>query len=133
MNSGRGASGDISFSKLAVAIKRIYEEPSPDDGHRVLVDGQWPRGVSKERARLDAWMREIAPSRALKAWIHEDRSRWDDFRARYLAELEVHRALLEPLAKKARRSRVTLLYAYRDPEQNHAMIVREFVESLMEA
>ncbi len=96
---------------MPLAIKRIYEDPSPDDGYRVLVDGLWPRGISKERAQLDAWLKEIAPSRALKAWIHEDRSRWDEFRVRYLAELEAHRSVLEPLAKKARRSRVTLLYA----------------------
>lgn len=118
---------------MPLVIKRIYEDPSPDDGYRVLVDGLWPRGISKERAGLDAWLKEIAPSRTLKAWIHADRSRWDEFRRRYLAELESNRTLLEPLAKKARRSRVTLLYAYRDPEQNHAMIVREFVQTLMNA
>lgn len=116
---------------MAVAIKRIYEDSSPDDGHRVLVDGLWPRGISKERAQLDVWLKEVAPSRALKAWVHEDRSRWDEFRVRYLNELDAHQALLEPLAGKAGRGRVTLLYAYRDPEQNHAMIVREFLESMM--
>lgn len=118
---------------MPVTIKRIYDDPSPGDGYRVLVDGLWPRGVSKERARLDVWMKQIAPSRELKAWIHEDLSRWDEFRLRYLAELESHRDELTELARRAKKQRVTLLFAFRDSEQNHAMVVREFVESLMKA
>ena len=114
---------------MPVSIKRVYESPSPDDGYRVLVDRLWPRGVSKDRARLDAWAREITPSHELRTWYHADPARWDEFRARYLAELEGAGEALQALARRAREGRVTLVTAARN-EPNHAVVLKECLERL---
>ncbi|MBX3209320.1 MAG: DUF488 family protein [Labilithrix sp.] len=106
-------------------IKRIYEPPSPTDGERVLVDRLWPRGVKKEDARLDAWLAELAPSDALRRWFGHEPRRFAEFRRRYLRELErsPSRALVEELARRAARGRVTLLYAAKDEEHNNAVVL----------
>lgn len=108
--------------------KRIYDDASDDDGCRVLVDRLWPRGVSKERAGLDLWLKEIAPSPPLRTEFAHMQERFADFRTAYLAELERNPAVdtLLELARKHRR--VTLLYAARDPEVNHARVLLEFLE-----
>lgn len=108
--------------------KRIYDDASDDDGCRVLVDRLWPRGVSKERAGLDLWLKEIAPSPPLRTEFAHMQERFADFRTAYLAELEQNPAVdtLLELARKHRR--VTLLYAARDPEVNHARVLLEFLE-----
>lgn len=110
------------------AVKRVQEPPSAADGHRVLVDRLWPRGVSKVRAALDEWCVDVAPSTALRQWYHADPSRWSDFRTRYRAELHAHKTALEPLRERAARQRVTLLYAARDTQRNHALVLREVLE-----
>lgn len=115
---------------MPIAVKRIYDSPGPDDGHRVLVDRLWPRGLSKQDARLDRWLRDIAPSTELRKWLHADRSRWEEFQARYLEELEAHGEVLRDLAERARRERVTLLYGSRDTERNHAVVLREVLEGM---
>lgn len=115
---------------MPIAVKRIYDSPGPDDGHRVLVDRLWPRGLSKQDARLDQWLRDIAPSTELRKWLHADRSRWEEFQARYLEELEAHGEVLRDLAERARRERVTLLYGSRDTERNNAMVLREVLQGL---
>ncbi|WP_120522028.1 DUF488 domain-containing protein [Arthrobacter celericrescens] len=110
------------------ATKRIYEEASNDDGCRVLVDRLWPRGVSKERAGLDLWLKEIAPSPPLRTEFAHMQERFADFRSAYLAELEQNPAVdtLMELARK--HPRVTLLYAARDPEVNHARVLLGYLE-----
>lgn len=119
---------------MPLALKRIYEEPSPEDGYRVLVDRLWPRGISKEKARLDGWLKEIAPSDHLRRWVHEDPDgRWGEFRRRYLSDLAEHREELRPLAERAREGRVTLLYASKDEERNNAVVVKEYLEQLGDA
>lgn len=111
-----------------VAIKRIYAPPEHRDGWRVLVDRLWPRGISKKRAALDEWLADLAPSTALRLWFHHDPTRWREFRARYRAELRAHAAGLQKLRQRARRQRVTLLYAARDPHVNHALVLRAVLQ-----
>ena len=95
------------------------------DGYRVLIDRLWPRGISKQRAALEAWLTELAPSSALRTWFHHDPKRWRDFARRYRAELRAQPLLLQTLRERARRQRVTLLYAARDERVNHAVLLRE--------
>ncbi|HTB72711.1 MAG TPA: DUF488 domain-containing protein [Polyangiaceae bacterium] len=110
-----------------VRIKRAYEPARPADGHRVLVDRLWPRGVSKERAHLDEWLKDIAPSDALRKWFGHDPRRWEQFRERYLRELRAPRAheLLEGLVARARAGTVTLVYAAHDELHNDAVVLAE--------
>jgi uncharacterized protein YeaO (DUF488 family) len=114
-----------------VEIKRIYDEPSRGDGHRVLVDRLWPRGITKERAHLNEWAKDVAPSTPLREWFSHDPERMSEFRKRYLHELhEEHPAELAALAKESERGRVTLLYAAHDPKINHATVLKEAIEVL---
>ncbi|MGO1411369.1 DUF488 domain-containing protein [Microbacterium sp.] len=108
-------------------IKRAYEEPAPDDGCRVLVDRLWPRGVSKERAQLEEWMKDIAPSPALRTWWNHDPARLDDFAARYTAELDANDAVADIRALIGAHPVVTLVYAARDPRINHAAVLRDYL------
>jgi uncharacterized protein YeaO (DUF488 family) len=112
---------------MAVRLKRAYEPAEPSDGHRVLVDRLWPRGVSKEDARLDEWARELGPSTELRRWFGHDPSRFDEFRRRYRAELEAHEAKLEELRQRGRRGTLTLVYAARDTEHNDAVVLAELL------
>jgi uncharacterized protein YeaO (DUF488 family) len=113
-----------------VKIKRIYEAPDPADGRRILVDRLWPRGMSKERARVDWWLKELAPSFELRRWFGHDPARWQEFTARYRGELESQRKLLEELRVLTARESVTLLYAARDREHNNAELLRELITGL---
>jgi uncharacterized protein YeaO (DUF488 family) len=105
-------------------IKRVYDAPAGTDGFRVLVDRLWPRGLSKARAHLDAWLKDLAPSTELRKWFHKDSARWPEFSRRYRAELRAQAALLEQLCARACSSRVTLLYAAQDSQRNHALVLR---------
>jgi len=107
---------------MSFKIKRVYEAPSASDGTRVLVDRLWPRGLSKAAARLDLWMKEVAPSPALRKWFGHDPARFTEFKRRYRAELTTN-AALEELRKLGGRRRVTLLYGAKDPEVNHAVVL----------
>lgn len=111
-------------AKRDVRIKRIYEQPEPTDGYRALVDRLWPRGVSRQRAALDAWLVELAPSSALRTWFSHDPKRWSEFSRRYRAELRGHSEALDALRHRAERMRVTLLTATREPRINHAVVLR---------
>lgn len=112
-----------------LTVKRVYTEPSDDDGVRVLVDRLWPRGITKERAALDLWLKEIAPSTPLRKEFGHMRERFEDFRQRYEAELDGN-AAVETLLELARgNKRVTLLYGARDPEANHAEVLRDYLLS----
>ena len=107
-----------------VRIKRIYERAEAGDGYRALIDRLWPRGVSRRRAALDAWLVELAPSTALRKWFDHDPKRWSEFGRRYQAELRAQREGLEALRRRAERMRVTLLTATREPRLNHAAVLR---------
>jgi uncharacterized protein YeaO (DUF488 family) len=111
---------------MAFVVKRAYEPASPDDGQRVLVDRLWPRGLSKARARLDAWMKDVAPSPELRMWFDHREDRFIEFERRYRAELARNDALAA-LRRLGRRSRVTLVYGARDPKINHAIVLKAFL------
>lgn len=115
---------------MATKLKRIYEKPDPADGYRVLVDRLWPRGLTKEQARLDEWAKEIAPSNELRKALHEDRIGWAEFRRKYLAELEKHREQLRQLAARAQRGQLTLLYSSTETKQNNATVLAEYLGRL---
>lgn len=116
------------MSNHPITIKRIYEEPSEDDGYRVLVDRLWPRGVSKEDAKLDEWMKEVAPSTELRKWYDHDTDKFEAFRQRYHAELNEREEVLNRLLKIAGQQKVTLLYAARDEQHNQAVVLRAYLE-----
>src|SRR5690349_22792273 len=99
-----------------IKLKRVYESPSPKDGLRVLVERLWPRGLSKERAAVDLWMKEVAPSAELRRWFHHEPERWDEFRKRYRAELKQKTELLDELREKCRARTVTFIYAAHDEQ-----------------
>jgi uncharacterized protein YeaO (DUF488 family) len=108
-----------------VRLKRAYEPASSSDGHRVLVDRLWPRGVSRRRARLDEWDRELPPSTELRKWFGHDPKRFDEFRRRYTDELSQHRERIAELRRRARRGTLTLVYSARDPEHNDAVVLAQ--------
>lgn len=110
---------------MHLRIKRIYDDPSPDDGARILIDRVWPRGVSKEAARLDEWERDLAPSKDLRVWFGHRPERFEEFRRRYVEELRDHRDELSALRARARKSRVTLLFGAHDTEHNNAVVLAE--------
>lgn len=111
---------------MSISLKRAYDEPEPADGTRILIDRMWPRGVKKERARIDVWLKDVAPSTELRQWFGHDPERWAEFRNRYRTELEGSPALAE-LRKLARKGKVTLVYAARDEEHNNAVVLRGLI------
>ncbi|MDA8407674.1 MAG: DUF488 domain-containing protein [Deltaproteobacteria bacterium] len=115
-----------------IKIKRIYDEPSDDDGYRALVDRLWPRGVSKEKAQIDTWLKDAGPSDELRKWFNHDPEKWFDFKERYFAELEQQRDTLEPLIENMAKG-ITLLYSAKDQQYNNAVALKEFLEKLTEA
>ena len=115
---------------MRIAVKRIYDAPAADDGLRVLVDRLWPRGISKQNAKLDAWLKEIAPSPELRKWFGHDHRKWAEFRLRYKAELDANAAAVGRLKKLIRNGPVTLLYATRDTKRNSALVLKEWLKAL---
>jgi len=113
---------------VPIRLKRVYDSPSPSDGVRVLVDRLWPRGMKKEDAALDRWDRDIAPSNELRKEFGHDHSRWDEFKARYFAELDANPEPVKRLGREARKGTLTLLYAARDTEKNNAVALREYLQ-----
>ena len=110
-----------------VRAKRIYDPPELDDGYRVLIDHVWPRGISRERARLDEWARALAPSDELRKWFAHEPPRFADFRARYRSELAAQAEPVDELRRRAANGRVTVLYAARDREHNNAVVLAELL------
>ncbi|WP_224982188.1 DUF488 domain-containing protein [Geomonas agri] len=111
-----------------IRLKRIYDEPSAQDGVRVLVDRLWPRGISKDKAHLDRWEKELAPSDELRHWFGHDPEKWQQFRQRYRHELAGQGALLQELVALAAGKTLTLLYAAKDEEHNNAVVLKELME-----
>jgi uncharacterized protein YeaO (DUF488 family) len=116
-----------------IQIKRIYLPAEKTDGKRILVDRLWPRGVKKESAQLDIWLKAIAPSDALRKWFHQDsnREKWEEFKAKYLLESKQNTAVNDLLDIINKNEKVTLLYAARDEYQNHALVLMEFINELL--
>jgi uncharacterized protein YeaO (DUF488 family) len=119
---------DLEQLEPVIRLKRAYDPPVAEDGVRILVDRLWPRGVKRPQMKLDAWLKDIAPSSMLRRWFHQDpQKRWAEFQVRYRAELLSHNEALQPLYEAARQSPVTLVYGARDQRRNHAIVLREFV------
>ncbi len=117
--------------KHNVHIKRIYEQPQPEDGLRVLIDRVWPRGMTKERARADLWFKEAAPSADLRKWFCHDRSKWEDFKIRYIQELESKQDVVAQLLAAAEKGPLTLLFSAKDVECNQAVVLCEYLRQKM--
>ena len=118
---------------MAVCLKRAYEKPSASDGVRILVDRLWPRGLSKNAARIDLWLRDLAPSTGLRRWFHARPQAWLAFRKKYLEELaqpEAAAALAELHQVARRRARVALIFSSRSVERNNAVVLRELLEGM---
>ena len=113
---------------MKIRLKRAYDSPSKSDGTRILVDRLWPRGLTKANARIDLWLKEIAPSTELRKWFHREDADWKEFCRRYQTELKNHEAELESLRSKIREGPVTLVFSSRNREQNHAVILKEILE-----
>ncbi len=113
---------------MSIQVKRVYEPASARDGARILVDRLWPRGISKDKLKLDSWMKDIAPSNELRKWFHEGGHTWGDFRKRYFKELSEHPEQVAELRKKARGHTVTLLYGSRDEQHNNAAALKEYLQ-----
>lgn len=110
---------------MDVRLKRAYEPATASDGYRVLIDRLWPRGVSRERAKLDQWERELPPSTELRQWFGHDPSRFEEFRRRYIEELRHHRSRISELRRRARQGTLTLVYSARDSEHNDAVVLAD--------
>jgi uncharacterized protein YeaO (DUF488 family) len=112
-----------------VRTKRVYEPAEPGDGYRILIDRLWPRGISRERARLDEWARDLAPSDGLRKWFNHDPTRFPEFRERYRQELRPHSDRLDELRARARQGPVTIIYGARDTEHNDAVVIAELMRA----
>ena len=129
--SGQPASGVAIVSRRSrsprINIKRVYESPSPDDGFRILIDRLWPRGLSKETAQIDLWLKDLAPSTPLRTWFKHDPARWQEFQTRYAEELNQRSEATNELLAYAQQGPVTLLYAAQNPDYNNAVALKAFV------
>jgi uncharacterized protein YeaO (DUF488 family) len=110
---------------MDIRLKRAYEPAAPSDGYRVLIDRLWPRGVSREQAKLDEWEQELAPSAELREWFGHDPSRFEEFRRRYIEELRPQRSRLTELRRRAHKDTLTLVYSARDTEHNDAVVLAD--------
>jgi uncharacterized protein YeaO (DUF488 family) len=106
----------------------VYDEPDKNDGFRILIDRMWPRGLKKEQAKIDLWLKDIAPSTTLRKWFGHQRAKWPEFKRRYCKELEQKDEAIDKIATKALAGIVTLLYAAKDEKCNNAIALKEFIE-----
>jgi uncharacterized protein YeaO (DUF488 family) len=116
-----------------IALKRVYDAPAVSDGHRVLVDRLWPRGLAKQEARIDLWLRDLAPSHELRKWFHSHPEHWKEFRQQYLAELRTasaDKALMQLYEVLGQKDPVTLVFASKRTDKNNATVLKEFVEGM---
>jgi len=113
---------------MNIKIKRVYEQPDKKDGERILVDRLWPRGLTTEKARVDLWLKEIAPSTELRKWFAHDPKKWKKFRGRYETEIRHKDDLIKVLNQKAREGTITLIYGARDEKHNEALVLKHILE-----
>jgi uncharacterized protein YeaO (DUF488 family) len=112
---------------MKLKLKRVYDQPSEEDGTRILVDRLWPRGLTKEEARVDLWFKDVAPSNELRKWFAHDPAKWPEFKARYKAELKHNAAQLTLLKQAVARGYATLLYGAKDTEHNEAVVLEDLL------
>jgi len=115
-----------------ISLKRVYETPDAEDGARVLIERLWPRGLDKQHAQVDEWLKEIAPSTELRKWFAHDPAKWPEFQKRYQAELAGKSGLLDQLRQMARKDKVTLVFAAKDEQHNSAMVLKNYLEQYMQ-
>jgi uncharacterized protein YeaO (DUF488 family) len=113
--------------EMNIKVKRVYEKPNAKDGFRILVDRLWPRGLTKEKAAADLWLKDIAPSTELRKWFNHDPEKWKEFQKKYQKELEEKKEVVSVLKEHVKQGPVTLLYAAKDEEHNEALVLKEFV------
>ena len=112
----------------SIRTKRVYAPPSRDDGYRILVDRLWPRGLSKAKAKVDLWLKDVAPSTELRKWFAHDPAKWTEFKRRYTAELKGHRDQMAIIKQHAEKGPVTLLFGARDEEHNEALVLQHLLQ-----
>ena len=115
---------------MEIKIKRVYEDPSAEDGRRILVDRLWPRGMTKEKAKIDIWLKEIAPSNELRIWYAHEKTRWDEFRKRYRDELDRKPEKIDLMLKEIGKNTITLVYSSTEKELNNAVALKEILEEI---
>jgi uncharacterized protein YeaO (DUF488 family) len=113
---------------MDIQLKRAYDPASPEDGHRVLVERLWPRGIKKENLQIETWMKEISPSPELRKWFGHDPEKWAEFQQRYTRELDQNPKYVQDLRGLASRGRLTLIYSAKDEQHNSALILKEYLE-----
>lgn len=113
---------------MDVNIKRVYDHPEKSDGYRVLVDRVWPRGMTKEKANVDLWLKEIAPSTDLRKWFGHDPAKWTEFKKRYTLELKKNKDAVQQLKDQSDGRRITLVYSAKDEAHNQAVVLRAFLQ-----
>jgi len=113
---------------MNISVKRVYEPPSSSDGQRILVDRLWPRGLTKSAAKIDLWIKEIAPSNALRNWYAHDPKKWPEFKRKYFAELEANGEVLNSFLAQIGKSEVTFLFSSKETRLNNAFALKEYVE-----
>lgn len=111
-----------------INIKRVYDDKSKDDGYRVFIDRLWPRGVSKDEAHFDEWLKELAPSTELRKWFDHKPERFDEFSKRYKKEIQDHKEEIDKLRNIAKSQKITLLFAAKNAEMNNAVVIKEILE-----
>lgn len=116
---------------MTIKVKRIYEGPKKSDGFRILVDRLWPRGMKKDQAAIDLWLKDIAPSDSLRKWFSHDPKKWPEFQKRYAKELTDKQELIDTIKKEAKRKTVTLLFGTKEIEYNNAVALRNFIVLMM--
>ncbi|MGE4370043.1 MAG: DUF488 domain-containing protein [Burkholderiaceae bacterium] len=113
---------------MSLQLKRVYDPAEPGDGYRILVDRLWPRGMSKDQAHIDLWLKDVAPTPALRRWFGHDPSKWQAFRRRYFQELAQNTQTVRLITDRSGRETVTLLYAAKDTQHNHALALQQFIQ-----
>lgn len=114
---------------FVIKVKRAYEEAEPEDGTRYLVDRLWPRGIKKDALSLEGWLKEVAPSQALRRWFNHDPDKWNEFRRRYFGELDARPEVWMPLAEAARKGPLTLIYSAHDAQHNNGVALAEYLRA----
>jgi uncharacterized protein YeaO (DUF488 family) len=112
---------------MNIKLKRVYEKPDKKDGFRILVDRLWPRGLTKEKAGVDLWLKDIAPTTELRKWFNHDPEKWSDFQKKYLKELKENKEAVSELKEHLKKGPVTLLYAAKDEEHNEALVLKHYL------
>lgn len=122
------SASSIFLGESMLRIKRVYEKSEESDGIRILVDRLWPRGLSKAKAKIDVWMKDIAPSTELRNWFGHEHQKWQEFEMRYKHELAGHMDMVKEIAELARKKTVTLVYGSRDTKENNAVVLADYIQ-----